>query len=550
MDESDEAGQPPDPRPFASTSLYTPLFDPAFLPAFVKSQRADPELQALIAYIMSDGAVRPANVRLAEQCERDSKRYVLLGELQCLYRVLQPARFVRRRAESQVVSIVVPLSRRLEILYVVHNSQFGGHFGAKRTLARLVGKYYWPTMAREVSEYVRQCPNCQMQKREANKPPRFRSSMEDPSGPFERMSVDTLGPFPPDAKGMTLVLVFVDYFTRWAVCVPVREQSANTVARVLLEQVVYKYGVPRFLLSDRGSNYIGAVLTELRQMIGVHALQSTAFHPQTNGLVERLNHTLVQCLSLICNLKKENWSEYIHAAAFAYNTCAQERVDESPFYLVYGREPVLPLDAALGVTDFRFSSISDYVAVLQERLSFAWSFTRELLSAAREAYLSKNSAPHPRRSFLAGDRVLLLHPLKAKPGQVHSKLLRSFLGPHTVVAPHTPVTTIIEDVHGVQQTVNNSRLKPFYEPLSVSTQRPFNVPTAKQQQPFSGPAAGIPESDGAAAAPSADEASSRARTRAQPGSARATYSGMAPSAAEQRRDERIEQLASQGSYET
>ena len=112
------------------------------------------------------------------------------------------------------------------------------------------------------------------------------------------------------------------------------------------------------------------------------------------------------------------------------------------------------------------------------------------------------------------------------------------------------MTTIIEDVHGVQQTVNNSRLKPFYEPLSVSTQRPFNVPTAKQQQPFSGPAAGIPESDGAAAAPSADEASSRARTRAQPGSARATYSGMAPSAAEQRRDERIEQLASQGSYET
>jgi hypothetical protein len=211
--------------------------------------------------------------------------------------------------------------------------------------------------------------------------------MESPHGPFECMSVDTLGPLN-TIDGFTYIIIFMDYFSRWAIACPCSDQKAETVARLLLDRVVTQHGVPNRLLSDQGTNYTSKVMTELYALMGVSRLVTSGYHPQTNGLVERFNHTIVQILRTLCDIRSENWPEYVQTAVFAYNTSIQTTLAESPFYIVYGRECRLPGDVLLQPTELHFRSAQDYINVLVERVSWAYRFVKNQLEERRKQYLS------------------------------------------------------------------------------------------------------------------------------------------------------------------
>ena len=155
------------------------------------------------------------------------------------------------------------------------------------------------------------------------------------SGPFDRIGVDVVQ-FPKSARGNRYAIVFVDYLTKWVEVFPTPDQSALTIARLLVSEIISHHGVPRELLSDRGAAFLSKLLHELYRLMGIHKVSTTAYHPQTDGLVERFHRTLTAMLSKTSQPGGSDWDERLPFVLFAYQCCEQESTHEYPFFMLYG----------------------------------------------------------------------------------------------------------------------------------------------------------------------------------------------------------------------
>jgi len=136
-------------------------------------------------------------------------------------------------------------------------------------------------------------------------------------------------------------LVFQDYLTKWPEVYPVPDQKAQTVAGCLAE-LVWRHGVPSHIIHDRAPEFLSDVLQDTAAVLGLQQLPTSGGHPQTDGLVERLNRTLKVMLSKLVEKKGRNWDMLLGPVLMAYRTTPQASTGESPFYLLYGRDARLP----------------------------------------------------------------------------------------------------------------------------------------------------------------------------------------------------------------
>ena len=136
-------------------------------------------------------------------------------------------------------------------------------------------------------------------------------------GPFERVGVDLME-LPLTTLGNRYVIVFLDYLTKWVEAYPLPDQTSETIARVLVDRVICRHGVPRELLSDRGANLLSAVILDVCQLTGMAKINTTAYHPQTDGLVENFNRTLRAMLAKHSKEFGPEWDIYLQHLLFAY----------------------------------------------------------------------------------------------------------------------------------------------------------------------------------------------------------------------------------------
>ena len=161
------------------------------------------------------------------------------------------------------------------------------------------------------------------------------------AGLFDRVGVDVLK-FPKSELGNQYAIVFVGYLTKWPEVYPASGQSALTFSNLFVREVVFRHGVPAQLLSDRGKAFLSLLLREVCEVLGVKKLNTTAYHPQTDGLVEQFNRTLTNMLAKQVERNGSDWDIQLPYVLFAYRSCIQESTQESPFFLVHGRDPRLP----------------------------------------------------------------------------------------------------------------------------------------------------------------------------------------------------------------
>ena len=161
---------------------------------------------------------------------------------------------------------------------------------------------------------------------------------------FDRVAVDVLGPFPPSNRGNRYVVVFSDYLTRWCEAFPVPNVEATVISIFLVDEVIARHGAPRVLLSDRGKDFLSKVVADVCKIFQIHNVNNSSYHPQTDGLVERFNSTLCQSLSMYVSKNQKDWDDFIPLVLFAHRTSVLEVIGDSPFYVLYGREPRLPVD--------------------------------------------------------------------------------------------------------------------------------------------------------------------------------------------------------------
>ena len=132
------------------------------------------------------------------------------------------------------------------------------------------------------------------------------------NGMFERVAMDVLGPLPTSHLGNKYILVIEEYLSKWPVVVPMRDQRAETIAQIYVEELLLQYGAPKFILSDRGANFMSKLLREINEYWGVMQSFTTPYHPQCDGMVERLNRTLASMLRAYVDKDQRNWTHCCH----------------------------------------------------------------------------------------------------------------------------------------------------------------------------------------------------------------------------------------------
>ncbi|UYV60974.1 hypothetical protein LAZ67_1002957, partial [Cordylochernes scorpioides] len=203
------------------------------------------------------------------------------------------------RPEGRAWLLVVPRVRRRDILKEYHNHMICGHLGVTRTMHRLKDKYFWPSMLKDVVEYVRTCHLCQSRKGSNQLPAGLLHPIPAANYPFERVGIDFLGPLPSTKNRKKWMIVLTDYYTKYAETKAVIDATAREVAKFLTENVILKHGAPRYLISDRGSQFTSNLVKEITKICQIQHCLTTSYHPQTNGLTERLNRTLINMISMV-----------------------------------------------------------------------------------------------------------------------------------------------------------------------------------------------------------------------------------------------------------
>ena len=177
---------------------------------------------------------------------------------------------------------------------MAHRGRFGAHLGDAKVYSEIRRHYWWMGMRRDISRWTRGCIVCAT--RNVGRAVKTPLTPIPVSGPFDRVGVDVIQ-FPRSWQGHQYAVVFVDYLTKWPEVFPVADQSATTIADLLVKEIVSRHGVPSEVLSDRGKAFLSGLMQEVQKLLGFRKANTTAYHPQTDGLVERFNRTLTAMLA-------------------------------------------------------------------------------------------------------------------------------------------------------------------------------------------------------------------------------------------------------------
>ena len=158
------------------------------------------------------------------------------------------------------------------------------------------------------------------------------------------VAVDLLGPLPESENGNSYILVVADYFTRWMEAFALPNQEATTVANKLVDEVFLRFSVPEQQHTDQGRQFESQLLHEICKLLNIHKTRTTPYHPQSDGLVERLNRTLLSMLSTCTHDHPFNWEQQLRKVCMAYNSSVQSSTGNTPFYLMFGCQAQLSVD--------------------------------------------------------------------------------------------------------------------------------------------------------------------------------------------------------------
>ena len=224
------------------------------------------------------------------------------------------------------------------------------------------------------------------------------------------MGVDILE-MPLTENGNRYVVVFLDYLTKWVEAFPLPDQTSASIARLLIDHVVCRHGVPKQLLSDHGANLLSELMRDLCALTGMKKVNTTAGHPQTDGLVENFNKTLRAMLAKHSKAMGSNWDIHLQQLLFAYRTKPHMSTGESPFYLLYGRDARLPTESVLVTLPHPcLADIDDYCHELTRGLSTAWQIVRMSVATAQKKQKCQYDKRADSRPYHVGGRVMVYMP--------------------------------------------------------------------------------------------------------------------------------------------
>ena len=352
---------------------------------------------------------------------------------------------------------IVPSLQRSYVLDKSHDSKTAGHLGIEKTLHRIIPKFYWYKQITDIKKYVQSCSRCQQNK----SPPKYNTAPLEPlrpSRPNELITTDIMGKLPKSVSGSFYLLVVIDHFTKWVELFPMVNITAAEVAKKLM-LVFYRHGIPDTILSDQGSNYQSSLLSEVYELLDVHKVRTSPYHPQCDGITERFNRTIQSMLTSFIDENQANWCSLLPSLAFAYNTAVHSSTKTTPFELMYGRKPKVPLDLIFGQLNLNLHlDPESYASEVKNNLNKSF----EIVIRNRDLAMDRNKVRHDRKvraaNFEVHDLVWVLD--TAKTVGKTSKLTRKWKGPYRILAKINNSTFEVQPLkkRGKKLVINQCRL--------------------------------------------------------------------------------------------
>lgn len=390
-------------------------------------QAADNELSTVLSWIKSNK--RPDfNIIAAEGYTLKS----LWHQFPCLE--LHDGLLVRRLENDDDGTItyqaIVPRDARRPILNACHDMKTSGHLGVSKTASKIKQKFYWPGLQADVRIYVAGCEACS--KRKGPIPSKRAPMQIVRSGyPMERIAIDILGELPQTENGNKYIVVIADYFTKWTEALPIPNIEACTVAKVLVEEVLCRFGVPQTIHSDQGRQFESNLFQEMCKVFGIEKTRTTPYHPQSDGMVERFNRTLATMLTMYVSTNQRDWDAQLPYVMMAYRSAEHETTGLSPNMLMFGHEVSTPLDLMFELPQLsKPVPNNQWVWEMRDRIETAHKLVRENIHQSMHRQKRIRDSRLSYEIFEEGDQVFVYFPVK-KIG-TSAKLTPFWKGPYQI----------------------------------------------------------------------------------------------------------------------
>ena len=356
--------------------------------------------------------------------------------------------------------IVLPLTLRAEVFELCHSHLTSGHFGVSKVQAKIAERFYWPGYAEDIARWVSGCRVCAVSKPgvgKGNSP-----LIQEITGVrFTRIAVDILTHLLLTQRGNLCMLVIQDYFTKYADCYPMSCHTAEECARKVVLNWVLPFGCPLYIHSDKGREFESKLWTEMCSILNIEKTRTNSFRPQSDGLVERWNRTLLQSLRAFCTERKEDWDELAPFVAHAYRASKHASTGCTPNLLVFGEEIRTPVDLLYGTKpgSIDFPCTNRFVEELRQAYRKAGGFARERLLSTAVVQKRNYDLGTKARFFQPGTWVYRYYP----PIKQH-KLCGSWDGPFEVIKQLSGSTFLIRNEKGKELNWHGDLLKPVKGP--------------------------------------------------------------------------------------
>lgn len=363
------------------------------------------------------------------------------------------------------IRLCVPKSEIKTILQEIHDGAHeSAHAGRERTLSAVREKFYWPSLRKDVSDYVKSCDVCQKVKHDRSGKTGYLKPLEIPAQPFDTISLDFISGLPM-SNGKNAILVVVDKLTKYAHFIPTTtEINASETAQLLFDEIIKTYGLPRVIVGDRDPRWTSSLWQELAQLMNTRLALSTSKHPQTDGQTEAMNQQLETMLRAYVQHDKKSWSQWLNILHLAYNNSRHSSHQQTPAYLLFGYHPRTPTNV-LREQGLKLESYSTPVQLRVQDIRDHRDAARDAItkSADKQAYQYDKRRNMPR--FKVGDEVLInphsLELLESK-GEA-KKLVQRYIGPFEVTEIISPTSYRLRlpDTYPMHNVVNLEHLTKY-----------------------------------------------------------------------------------------
>ena len=409
-------------------------------------------IEEILGYLRDD--ILPDDDTDADRLARQARRYTVVDNK--LY----------RRGANGVLMKCISKEDGHDILAKIHEGECGSHVASRA----LVGKtfrqgYYWPSALEDAIKLVQHCKSCQFHAKQSHLPAQALHTIPL-SWPFAVWGLDIVGPFPRASGGQRWLYVAIDKFTKWPEAEAVTQIDKHSAIK-FIKNIVARFGVPNRLITDNGTQFTSHAFIDYCETLGTRVCYASAAHPQSNGQAERANAEILKGLKTksFHPLKKKgvNWISELHSVLWSLRTSPSRATGETPFFLVYGAEAVLPTEltytspwVALFEEETQTQRRLDDVDVLEE--------TRRKVLLRNAKYLQNLRRYHQKRvhprALQVGDLVLR----RAQTRAGKDKLSPMWEGPFVVTSVHRNGSMRLEDEDGYpeQSAWNIEHLKKFY----------------------------------------------------------------------------------------